>query len=149
MYICNQIIVTKIKTMEQKYCNCCGVVKSIDQFAIDLDKKDGRKTQCKECYNHRQYNRRSKNAIEIEKLAIITGEKYANPRHHFVHKHVCQYCGKTLEKPTHLNVCSDKCKEMLQKQVCNDLKEIKNTEYSYARTGDDSKRLKEYIDNQK
>ena len=49
--------------MKKKTCTTCNTVKSLDQFAVQSSRKDGRKTQCKACCKKRDDNRKAANKV--------------------------------------------------------------------------------------
>ena len=42
----------KIKKSNTKICNKCGLIKNINYFNINKKSKDGRRGDCKACYNY-------------------------------------------------------------------------------------------------
>jgi len=38
--------------LPEKRCSTCGIIKNIEQFSLQKDNRDGRRSQCKECTAH-------------------------------------------------------------------------------------------------
>ena len=56
-----------------KFCNVCGIEKSIDDFCINKSKKDGRNTICKDCVkikNNIYYKNNRNKSLEYQKNYI-------------------------------------------------------------------------------
>jgi len=105
-----------------KKCNKCEVEKPMDAFSVQNDRKDGRRSICKECV--KIYNRVNSKAIHDQKMEYFSTESGAQarrgcadryrkkfPKRHKAIKAVA-YALKTdrLPRPSTCSECGEPCK---------------------------------------
>jgi hypothetical protein len=88
----------------EKACNRCRVVKSIELFARDCKKLDGRRTQCKGCRRedarrysatHRSAHPESKASAKLKNLYGLEGSRYSEMLR--AQRGCCAICARSAE----------------------------------------------------
>lgn len=60
-----------VRVEEKKCSGVCGQVKPIEAFGKETLSRDGHKSQCKQCLNSKQYERKREKRLERELYGII------------------------------------------------------------------------------
>lgn len=87
--------------MDSKPCSQCGETKLLTSFSTRLDRKSGRRSECKSCQWKMQSRRKRGQAIPVEKYRAYSTLRYAVKVGRLIKPSHCELCGEDVNVHAH------------------------------------------------